>query len=192
MRTRQSLTKQLTVPFMATCKIAKYTVGPTEEFFFDTNVWMFIFAPIAGSQPKKQKAYSAFFNEILSRGATIWINSQVVAEYINRCLHMEFGQWKDRTQNYGADFKLHFRATLDYLSALNDAKSNISAILQKSEKQSDSFNSIDVNSIIASMGSSLDYGDAIIVDLCKRKKYKLVTDDGDMTKTEFSFDVITV
>ena len=191
MRTRQSLTKQVTVPFMATCKISKYTVGPTEEFFFDTNIWMFIFAPIAGSQPNKQKIYSAFFREIISRGATIWINSQVVAEYINKCLHIEFDQWKDRTQNYGADFKLNFRPTPDYLSALKDAKSNISAILQKSVKQSDSFSSIDVNSIIESMGSSLDYGDAIIVDLCKRNKYKLVTDDGDMTKNEFSFDVIT-
>jgi predicted nucleic acid-binding protein len=176
---------------MATCKISQYTVSPTEEFFFDTNIWMFIFAPIAGSQQKKQKVYSAFFSEILSRSATIWINSQVVAEYINRCLHIEFDQWKDRTKDYGADFKRDFRSTPEYLSALNDAKSNISAILQKCERHPDDFNSIKIDSIIASMGSSRDYGDAIIVDLCKRKKFKLVTDDGDMTKNEFSFDVIT-
>lgn len=191
MRTRRSLTKQLIALFMATCKISKYTVGPTEDFFFDTNIWMFIFAPIAGSQPNKQKIYSAFFREIISRGATIWINSQVVAEYINRCLHMEFDQWKERTGNLGAKFKKDFRSTPEYKIALNDAKSNISVILQKSERHPDDFNSIKIDSIIASMGSSCDYGDAIIVDLCKRKNFKLVTDDSDITNTTHSFTVVT-
>ena len=176
---------------MATCKISKYTVGPSEEFFFDTNVWMFIFAPLAGAKSDKQKAYSSLLKEIITRGATIWINSQVVAEYINRCLHLEFDQWKERTGNLGAKFKKDFRSTPEYKSALNDAKSNIFVILQKSERHPDDFHSINIDSIIASMGASCDYGDAIIVDLCKRKKFKLVTDDGDMSKTEFPFTVIT-
>lgn len=176
---------------MATCKISKYTVGPSEEFFFDTNVWMFIFAPIVGSRKDKQKAYSSLFAEIISRGATIWINSQVVAEYINRCLRMEFEQWKVLNGLSSADFKRDFRPTQEYASALASAKSLISAILQKSTRQSDDFTAIDIDAIIKSMGASFDYGDAIIIDLCKRKKYKLVTDDGDMTKATFSFDVIT-
>lgn len=176
---------------MATCKISNYTVGPTEEFFFDTNVWMFIFAPLAGSKSDKQKVYSGLLGEILSRGATIWINSQVVAEYINRYLRMEFNQWKDQNQLPNADYKRDFRPTQEYVAALASAKSLISAILQKCTRQSDDFTAIDVEAIIKSMGVSCDYGDAIIIDLCKRKKYKLVTDDGDMTKTTFSFDVIT-
>ena len=176
---------------MATCKISKYTVGPNEEFFFDTNVWMFIFAPIAGSRQDKQKTYSSLLGEIISRGAMIWINSQVVAEYINRCLRMEFKQWKDLKKLPDADFKRDFRPTQEYASALTSAKSLISAILQKCTRQSDDFTAIDIDAIIKSMGASCDYGDAIIIDLCKRKKYKLVTDDSDMTKTEFPFTVIT-
>lgn len=176
---------------MATCKISKYTVGPTEEFFFDTNVWMFIFAPLAGAKPDKQKAYSSLLKEIITRGATIWINSQVVAEYVNRSLRMEFDQWKTRTKNYGADYKRDFRPTADYLSTLQDTKSQISAIMNKSMKCSDSFHTVNVDAIISSMGKSLDYGDAIIIDLCKQKKCKLVTDDSDITQSEFSFDVIT-
>ncbi len=181
----------LIVLFMATCKISSYTVGPTEEFFFDTNVWMFLFAPLAGAKRNKQKAYSKLLGDIISRGATIWINSQVVAEYINRCLRMEFEVWKKDPQNYYADFKRDFRKTQDYLSTLRDTKSQVSLILQKATRYPDDFHSIDVDGIISSMGSSLDYGDAIIVDLCKRKKYKLVTDDSDMTNTTFPFDVIT-
>ena len=176
---------------MATCKISKYTVGPTEEFFFDTNVWMYIFAPLAGSNSDKQKIYSGLLGEIISRGATIWINSQVVAEYINRCLRMEFEQWKDLNKMPEAKFKRDFRPTKEYESALASAKSLISLILQKCTRQSDDFTAIDINAIIKSMGATCDYGDAIIIDLCKRKKYKLVTDDGDMTKSDLPFTIIT-
>ena len=176
---------------MATCKISKYTVGPSEEFFFDTNVWLFIFAPLAGAKTDKQKAYSGLLGEIVSRGATIWINSQVVAEYINRYLRMEFDQWKERTKRYDAEFKRDFRPTSDYLSSLNSAKSLLSVILQKSKRHPDDFHTIDVNAIISSMGSTCDYGDAIIVDLCKRKKFNLVTDDKDMTQNNYAFTVLT-
>lgn len=176
---------------MATYKISDYTVGPDEEFFFDTNIWMFIFAPLAGAKPYKQKAYSKLLRDIVSRGATIWINSQVIAEYINRCLRMEFEKWKKRSQSYTADFKNNFRSTSDYASTLQDTKSQVSAILQKATRYPDDFHMIDVNAIISSMGNSLDYGDAIIVDLCKRKNFKLVTDDSDITETEFTFKVIT-
>lgn len=176
---------------MATCRISKYEVGPNEEFFFDTNIWMFIFAPLAGSKQNKQKAYSRLLSEIISRGATIWINSQVIAEYINRCLRMEYEVWKRNPQNCTADFKHDFRLTEDYKSTLRDTKSQVLAILQKSMRYPDDFHTIDIDKIISSMGTSLDYGDAVIVDLCKRKNFKLVTDDGDMTKTGFSFDIIT-
>jgi len=183
--------KLLIVLFMATCKMSNYTVGPTEEFFFDTNIWMFLFAPLAGAKQNKQKAYSKLLSDIISRGATIWINSQVVAEYINRCLRMEFEVWKRNTQNYYADYKRDFRQTEEYKTTLKDTKSQVSLILQKSTRYPDDFHMIDVDEIISSMETSLDYGDAVIVDLCKRKNFKLVTDDKDMKNSDFSFDVIT-
>lgn len=176
---------------MATYKISSYTVSPSEEFFFDTNVWFFLFAPIAGSEQTKQKKYSKLYGEILSRNATIWINSQVIAEYINKYLRMEFDQWKDKTSNYGANYKKDFRPTSDYSSALESVRSQISAILQKCERIPDDFNAINIDSIIASMETKFDYGDSIFIDLCNRKKFKLVTDDSDMTKESFSFSVIT-
>lgn len=176
---------------MAIYKISKYTVSPSEEFFFDTCVWMYIFAPLAGAKKDKQDIYSKLYGEVLSRGAIIWINSQVVAEYINRYLRIEFDQWKKRTGNYWADFKIDFRPTSDYQTALQSVKSQITAILQKSVRIPDDFHSIDISEIINTMGASCDYGDAIIINLCDRKKYKLVTDDSDMTKSDYSFHVIT-
>jgi hypothetical protein len=176
---------------MATYKISKYSVGPSEEFFFDTCVWLYIFAPLAGARKDKQIIYSKLYGEVLSRGATIWINSQVVAEYINRYLRLEFDQWKKLTGNPWADFKKDFRPTSEYQIALQSVKSQITAILQKSERIPDDFHSINISAIINSMGTSCDYGDAIIINLCNYKKFKLVTDDSDMTKSNYSFSVLT-
>lgn len=176
---------------MEICKISKYTVGSNEEFFFDTNVWIFIFAPLAEAKKDKQRIYSGLLKDIISRGDTIWINSQVVAEYINKCLRMEFDQWKIRKQQPFADYKRDFRPTADYQSALNSAKSLISVILQKCTRHPDDFHTIDINAIISSMGATCDYGDAIMIELCQRKKFKLVSDDADMTKKELPITVIT-
>jgi predicted nucleic acid-binding protein len=176
---------------MEICKIAQYTVRSNEEYFFDTNVWLFIFAPLAGAKKDKQRIYSGLLKDIISRGDTIWINSQVVAEYINRCLRMEFDQWKIREQKPLADYKRDFRPTTDYLAALKSAKSLISVILQSCTRHPDDFHTIDINAILSSMGSSCDYGDAIMIELCQRKKFKLVTDDSDMTKNKLPITVLT-
>lgn len=104
---------------------------------------------------------------------------------------MEFNGWRKRTGKFDADFKHDFRSTHDYLATLQDTKSQISAILQKATKYPDDFHAIDVDAIISSMGKSLDYGDAVIVDLCTRKKFKLVTDDSDMANAELPITIIT-
>lgn len=176
---------------MATCKISKYTVGPTEEFFFDTNVWIFLFAPIAGSKPQKQKMYSQLLKDICSRDACLWINSLVIAEYINAVLRFEFKQWTERNQKYGVDFKRDFRPTADYQAALTDIKDQVTAILGICQRRPDDFNALNVEDIITSMGCKLDFGDSIIVDTCKRYKLKLVTDDKDIIESDFPFTVIT-
>lgn len=104
---------------------------------------------------------------------------------------MEFEVWRRKPENMIANYKRDFRSTDDYKSTLQDTKPQVLAILQKSTRYPDDFHSVNIDSIISSMGNVLDYGDAVIVDLCKRKKFKLVTDDGDMEKTDFPFDVIT-
>ena len=176
---------------MATCKISKYTVGPTEEFFFDTNVWLFIFAPIAGAKPYKQKMYSQILKDIRLRNACLWINSLVIAEYVNAVLRLEFKQWTERNQKYGVDFKRDFRPTADYQAALTDIKGQVTAILGICQHRPDDFNVLNVDNIITSMGSKLDFGDSMIVEMCRRYKLKLVTDDKDIAESEFPFTVIT-
>lgn len=99
---------------MKASKIKYGQVGEQDKYFFDTNVWMFLFAPLASSKFYKQKTYSSLLKEIMSRNATIWINSLVVAEYVNAVLKLEFKQWMKRNKLTNADFKHDFRPTNEY------------------------------------------------------------------------------
>ena len=176
---------------MATYNISKYTVGPTEAFFFDTNVWIFIFAPIAGSKPQKQRKYSQLLKDIRSRNACLWINSLVISEYVNAVLRFEFKQWTERNQKYGVEFKRDFRPTQDYQEALADIKDQITTILGICQRRPDDFNALNVENIITSIVCDLDFGESMIIDMCKRNNLILVTDDKDISKADLSFTVIT-
>lgn len=178
---------------MAVCKIKGYNVAPTESFFFDTNVWIFIFAPIAGSKQYKQRIYSGFFNEILSRKATIWVSSLIISEYVNAVLKLEFKQWMRRNKLINADYKHDFRPTADFKIALEDVRAQVADILRVCERRPDNFNSIDVDAIITDMGNySYDFADSMIVNLCNRnREIKLVTDDTDISLSDTKFTVLT-
>lgn len=176
---------------MATHRISDYIVGPTEEFFFDTNVWIFLFAPIAGSKPYKQKMYSRLLKEIRSRNACLWINSLVIAEYVNAVLRLEFKQWIARNQKVAVDFKRDFRPTSDYQTALTDIKEQVTAISSMCQRRPDDFNALNIEKIITSMGNKLDFGDSMIVDMCQKYNLKLVTDDKDIIDSNHTFSVLT-
>lgn len=190
---KTSLTKRSRRCSMATCKITDHTVSPTSSYIFDTNVWIFLFAPLAGAKRYKQKVYSQLLADILSRKATIWITSIIISEYVNAVLRLAFKQWMHNKELRNADFKHDFRPTADYKMALSDVKVQVSEILNICACRPDDFNSIDVSTIISSMSTnSYDFGDAMIVDVCKRnKEIRLVTDDSDITEAELPFTVIT-
>ena len=177
---------------MAVCKIDHYEVSANEEYFFDTNVWMFLFVPLSGSKSYKQKMYSRLLRDIQSRGAWIWINSLVVAEYINAVLRLYFKLWMSRNGLKNADFKRDYRPTPDYQYSLCDVKAQVKAILSICHRKSDNFHSLSIGEIIDNMGNSCDFGDSMIADLClSNKSIRLVTDDTDIVNSHQPFNVLT-
>lgn len=134
---------------MKASKIKYGQVGEQDKYFFDTNVWMFLFAPLACSKFYKQKTYSSLLKEIMSRNATIWINSLVVAEYVNAVLKLEFKQWMKRNKLTNADFKHDFRPTNEYLVALSEVKNQVSDILSIATRRPDDFHVVDVDKLIS-------------------------------------------
>ena len=47
-----------------------------DNFFFDNNIWIFLFCPIGNHDKNKQKIYSSFLQSVRQANATIWIKMQ--------------------------------------------------------------------------------------------------------------------
>lgn len=178
---------------MEVSRIRDYEVSPMDGLFFDTNVWLHIYGPIAGARRDKQRVYSRLLDQAISRDATIWITSMVLSEYINRVLRIGFQQWMRNKQLKQADFKHDYRLTEDYKETLEDVKQQVRDILciKQVSKRSDDFSSLNINTILDSMQSDCDYNDAYIIRCCEKNNLKLVSDDTDMQSINSRVKMIT-
>ncbi len=173
------LIKILKKQLMEVNKIKDHLVNSTYSYLFDTNVWLYIYGPVAGSRPDKQKIYSNLLNDILSRKATIYITSLNISEYINVVLNIGFRQWKRSNDYANADFKRDYRSTDDYKAQLEDAIFQVQEILKVAEKRPDDFNAINIDDVLQQMSKNADYNDSYMLKSCEYGGMKLVSDDGD-------------
>ena len=162
-------------------KIKDLQVHSGDVFFFDTNVWMFIYGPMAGSRTDKQRAYSNLLKDIQTARASIFVSSLVIAEYVNACLQISFRNWKKLPENVLANnFKRDYRGTESYNDTILDIKGQVRDILRFADKTPDSFNSVDVTRFFDL--NDIDFNDAYYIELCKMHSNNviLVTDDSDI------------
>ena len=170
--------------------INKHTVSPMNSYLFDTNVWLYIYGPMAGSEKRKQKLYAKLLRDIVDKKACLYITSMVLSEYINRVLRIEFDQWKENTGNHNADYKKDFRSTSEYTDSLASVKAQVKEILSFSQKRPDDFNSVNIESIIDSMSNSADYNDIYLVRCCEVGKMCFVSDDNDIMSINSTIKVV--
>ena len=174
--------------FMATVnKIKDYKVHSGEVFFFDTNVWMHVFGPMAGTRPEEQQRYAQLLQDIKTARASVFVSSLVITEYVNACLQIEFKIWKRKPENaeklavnHDFNFKRDFRPSLDYQIAIRNVKSQVKDILAISDRIPDNFHRIDVLPLFD--WTNIDFNDAYYMRLCDEQSNKvtLVTDDKDI------------
>lgn len=172
-------------------KLKDHNVSPLNSYLFDTNVWLYIYGPMAGSEKKKQSQYASLLRDIVDRKAGLFITSMVLSEYINRVLRIEFEQWKRRNNLYGADYKQDYRPTEDFQEALDDVKAQVKEILHNvTQKRPDDFNNIDIDGIINSMSNSADFNDVYLVRCCECGNMCFVSDDKDIANIQSTIRLI--
>ena len=173
-------------------RIGDFKVKSGDYFFFDNNVWMFLFSPISGAKDYQQRVYSNLFKEIQSARATIFINSLVVSEYINRSLRLNHSLWRDRVVKSGVrfvDYKKDYRPTKEFEDAKNEVCDEMRNILSIAERKPDDFNAMDLTSVLAAR--EMDFNDSYYVSFCKLNNFILVTDDKDMQSTSLDITILT-
>lgn len=173
-------------------KIRDFKVRSGDNFFFDNNVWMFLFSPICGTKAYQQKAYSNLLKTIQATRATIFINSLIVSEYINRSLRLNYSLWRDREFKSGnrfTDYKHHFRPTDDFKIAQKEAYDEMSDILSIALRKPDDFNALKLDEVIQAEG--MDFNDAYYANFCKLNRLILVTDDHDLQNCPLDITILT-
>jgi len=179
--------------FMAAKVIDIKTYIPKSQdiFFFDNNIWMYLFCPLGNYNKSHQKQYSIFLQCVRTSHSTVFINSMVLSEFANRYLRMDFEQWKKDPGNYYAEFKKDYVGSLRYISIIDEIKIQINQIMKFCEKTSDNFNAIDLKNVFNHF-RQIDFNDSYYIELAKLSKWKIVTDDQDFIRyTGHDLEVIT-
>jgi len=172
--------------------ITTYKVTFSDNFFFDTNVWMYIFCPIGNYKPHKQKIYSAFFNQLIRDKRTIFINSLILSEFANAYLKLDFNLWKDEPLNKSKqlNYKKDFIKTQQFKQTVVEVRKSINSILRVTQKCNDDFSSIKLENVLGSFGN-IDFNDSYYIETAQKNKWKIVTDDSDFFNITSNIEVIT-
>lgn len=166
-------------------KINEYKICSTDCFFFDNNIWMFLFCPLGSYQKNKQRAYSQFFSEILTHRAAIYINSLVLSEFANTYLRLDFQLWKKTQGHYQADFKRDYLQSDQYTTTALLVQSAIKKIINVSERMSDNFQSVNMD-LIFDHFKTIDFNDSYFIEYCRSCGMNMlfVSDDKDFSKID--------
>ena len=162
--------------------ISDYRVKSGEEFLVDTNVWLFLFAPIGLLKRDKQQAYSGFVEYIRSNKGVIILPAAILSEIANRLFGDAYAEWSKNPANAGmTDRKKYFIPSAAYKNYLAFVRSVFESILQIARKFPDDFNSIDLRRVIKDM-DSCSFADAYYLAYARQKKLTILTDDGDLKR----------
>lgn len=177
---------------MATIKLNNYQIGFTDQFFFDTNIWLLLYGTVADFQKKDQNQYTSFFETLIQKESPIFLTSMVISEFSNVLLRRDFNQWVSTNKLVNQDFKKNFVGTKDYKDSVETISISIRKILKLPNiiLVGDDFNAIDKEEVLNNF-KLVDFNDAYYAQLAILKKYKIVTNDTDFQRLSSKIDIIT-
>ncbi len=154
-----------------------YAFRSGELVLIDANVWLYLQPPAGQPTPAHASGYSAALKNLLSAQARPVTEALVLSEYLNRYLRIEYAAWSRRYP----DFKV-FRKSLDCRPIAQAAIANAKSILKFAAAEDTPLSQTDLPAILAETeAGSLDFNDAVLVESCRLRGWKMLTHDGDMT-----------
>ncbi len=156
--------------------LASYSFASGEQILVDTNIWLYLFpAPGNPHQPFAQK-YSTAFSRLISAKAQPVLDPMVLSEYLNRYCRIE---WEGNFKAQYPRFK-QFRQSVDFHAVASASQIFAGRIVNFCQIHSVSPDELDLNQALADFVSGqVDFNDALLVDLCKKRNLKLMTNDAD-------------
>lgn len=157
-------------------RVDSYEFAESDALFFDTNIWLYVYAPQAPDD-WRTRIYSKSLGKILTARSRIFIDALVLSEFINRYSRLAFNLFKETGSTI--DFKA-YRQSPDFKPVANDIESSVRRILKHCQRTESGFSDSDIDSLLAKYGEGdADFNDQLMVELCKRQDFKLITHDRD-------------
>lgn len=158
--------------------IRRYSPKNDDRFILDTNIWAYLYCNV----PAKKyfiREYSGFFKKIINSGASIFISSLILSEFIKIYHQIEFEYLKLKDPMKYVNYKSDYRNTHDYCVAMKDVKNVLTNNIMKCAKPiDDKFKSITIEQLIDDI-ENCDFNDKYHAILAKIENLSLVTNDGD-------------
>jgi predicted nucleic acid-binding protein len=155
--------------------IETYDFPPDNNYFFDTNIWLYIYGPI-GWPDQKSAVYSRALRDVRNSNGTIYINCMILSEFINAFSRIEFKQ-----QTTYSRFK-DFRNSLSFRPVAADIASNVKKILRNTLACDSDLKVIDLPEIMRFFEQGkYDFNDLLFADICRSRGMVFVTHDKDFS-----------
>jgi len=155
--------------------IESYDFPAGKGYFFDTNIWLYIYGPI-GWPDHKSDVYSRALKRIRESKVTIYINCMIISEFINTFSRIEF-----RQQSEFSKYK-EFRNSLKYRAIAQDISYNVKKILKNTLACDPELQAIDFPEVMDLFEQGkYDFNDLLFAQICRAKGLIFVTHDKDFS-----------
>ncbi|MEL7665537.1 MAG: PIN domain-containing protein [Methanosarcina mazei] len=163
--------------------IETYDFPEERSYFFDTNIWLYIYGPI-GWPDQKSAVYSRALREIRNSNGTIYINCMIISEFINAFSRIEFKQ-----QTTHSRYK-DFRNSISFRPVAEDIASNVKKILRNTLACDNDLKVIDLPEIMSFFEQGkYDFNDLVFAEICRSGEMVFVTHDKDFS--ELGVEILT-
>jgi predicted nucleic acid-binding protein len=171
--------------------VDSYEPKEEDKFFFDANIWMYLYCPLGNYKKKIIEKYDGFLKRIIENKASIILSSLVLSEFFNAYLRLEFNILKGNEPDKYKDFKKDFKGSKDYQKLMIDIKSTCkNHILKLGKRVDDKFSALDIDRFLKNIELH-DFNDKYYISLAEYEGLKIVTNDKDFRKTKIDIPILT-
>lgn len=156
--------------------ISTYQPNQNDKFFFDANIWMYLYCPLGNYRRKTIKEYDGFLKKAIQSKSSILISSLVLSEFFNSWVRLDFNILN---KSNSLKFKTDYRNTKLYENQVLNIKTVvIKHIMQIAKRIDDKFANISIDELFKEIEKS-DLNDNYHLAMANLENFKIVTDDSD-------------
>ena len=166
-----------------------YNPSSSDTLLIDTNILIRLFYPVdfEGSI----ETYEILYEKIRKAKSSLIISSVQVSEFINRCIRLQFNLYKKSISDQNIDFKRDYRGTNNYYTNMNAILDIINSdIIPNFTFINDEFGTLSIDNLFI-YGFSYDFNDALLVEIAKKNKAILITNDKDFGNYGSDIKIVT-